>query len=159
MDDLIIYLHALLTGDATLLAIFTAAGAPRVSVTDQQNRSAASYPRMILEGEEGEEAPHGDKNFAKIFTGKVRLEIVTRQSDTCLDGLAALNAIKAQNLNLLRGNRAFGLNGITGVAVSASYNVPVFRQCSPTRRLPSIDPTIYRHLTTYDVMMNRTILF
>ena len=156
MRDLLQFIRALLIADKLLLSIFQAAGMTVVSVVAPHQRAGATYPKLILEGEEGSQETFGD-NLPKLFRGKVRLEIVTRQSDACPDALDTLRQLQDRQRDLLLGNRALKLSGIQGQTVSPSWNVPSFSQCSPTRTLPTSDPTIQRHLTTYDVLLNRNI--
>ena len=156
MRDLLQFIRALLVGDTFLLALYQAAGAAKVSVIAPHQRAGATYPKIILEGEEGEQESFGD-NLPKFFRGKVRLEIVTRQSDACPDALDTLRQLQDRQRDLLLGNSALDLPGIQGRAVSSAWNVPRFFQCSPTRTLPTSDPTIQRHLTTYDVLLNRVL--
>jgi hypothetical protein len=164
MDDLLIYIRALLLADADLQAAYLAAGASEVRVIPPTERATASYPCQVLEGEEGAQLSFGENANPKYFEGRVRLEIVTRTSVACPDALDTLRTIQARTRDLLLGNRSLSLDGIQGQAISAGqplapqvagWNVPVFRQTSPTRMIPAMDPTIYRHLTTYAVTLNR----
>lgn len=155
MDDLLIFIRALLIADADLQAAYLAAGASEVRVIPPTERSNASYPCQVLEGEEGAQLAFSENANPKYFNGVVRLEIVTRTSPACSDALDTLRTIQARTRDLLLGNRSLSLDGIQGQAISADWNVPVFRQTSPTRMIPATDPTIYRHLTTYAVTLNR----
>jgi hypothetical protein len=155
MDDLLIFIRALLIGDATLLDAFQDAGASAVRVIPPSERANASYPCQVLEGEEGAQMPFSENGNPKFFQGVVRLEVVTRTSGDCPDALDTLRTIQARTRDLLLGNRNLALPGIQGRAISDDWNVPVFRQTSPTRMVPATDPTIYRHLTTYAVTLNR----
>ena len=156
MDDLLIFIRALLVADADLLAAFLAAGGTGVSVVSPDQRVTASYPRIVLSGDEGSQLSYGD-GLAKFFNGTVRTEIVTRQSEICPDGLDVLRAIQRRCFQLLLGDPATGLLPMLGRTVSSDWNVTVFRQTNPTRMLPVNDPTFSRHLTTYAVQLNRAV--
>jgi hypothetical protein len=155
MDDLLIFIRALLRADADLQAAYLAAGASEVRVIPPTERANASYPCQVLEGEEGAQISFSENGNPKYFEGIVRLEIVTRTSGDCPDALDTLRTIQDRTRDLLLGNPKKTLPGIQGQAISADWNIPTFRQTSPTRMIPAMDPTIYRHLTTYAVTLNR----
>lgn len=176
MDDLIIYLRYLLRNDALLQAICVAAGAtPKVpggspvAVVDENLRDQASYPRIILTAEEGEQHEVGDNSLAAFFEGKLMLEIVTYQQDGVdNDGLATLNAIKARCQDIIVGDpnnprvlpgikgQNLVLQALPGQQITApKYKIDRLYQTNPTRRLPVTQVDFRRHMTTYAVMYHR----
>ena len=169
VDDLLVYCRLLLVGDAPLQALFAAnldpaalaatlaVGEPAVAVVDPENRALAAYPRIVLSGEEGEQASYGDP-MPKFYDGRLRLEVVTRQSDACPSPLSALTAIKGRCQALLGGDPTQGLPGVRGQRVSPVWQVSAFHQVRPTGRLPVTDPEFKRHLTTYAALLNRATL-
>lgn len=156
MNDLLKYLRGLYVADAQLLALFQAAGAPRVIVRTPDEREKAAYPCILLWGDEGQAVAQGDDGPPRLFDGRLRREIVTRKGDACPEPLATLRAIQARCDALTLGDRAEGLPGVKGRRVSAAHNVTVFRQVNPTGPVPAADPLIKRHLATYAVQINRT---
>lgn len=165
MRDLLQFIRFLLVGnpalsqlpDPVLLGLFIAAGASRVSVVAPHARAGATYPKIVLEGEEGQQEEKTGDGQAKFFRAKVRMEIVTRQSDVCPDALDTLWGLQSRLLDLLLGNAALSLPGVQGQRVSPAWQVSSFSQCNPTRTMAGSDPTIQRHLATYDVLLNRAI--
>ena len=166
MDDLLIFIIALFCGsggqsqlsDPVLLALFQGANQAAVTCVDPDERTAAAYPRLLLSGDEGEQAQTGDAS-AKFFDGTVRLEIVTRSSDAVPDELDLLDSLKARCTALLLGSEKAPLPPMQGRVITAAsgnaYNVSTFSQVRPTGRLPAEDPTIKRWGATYRVKLCR----
>ena len=165
MDDLLVFIIALFCGDGqsqppdlVLLTLFQRANQAAVTCVDPEERTAAAYPRLLLSGDEGEQAQTGDGN-AKFFDGTVRLEIVTRASDAVPDELDLLDNLKARCTALLLGSEKAALPPMQGrtftAAGGSSYNVSTFSQVRPTGRLPAEDPTIKRWGATYRVKLCR----
>lgn len=159
MDDLVSYIIPLLTGDATMQEIFAKAqSTPSLaqSVVRKEQREKAGYPRIVIEAHEDSQHTFGENvGAAKFFDGKLRVTIVTRQDDVDTDAYEILVEIKNRVRDLLLGNKTANLAGIKGQAVSTDWRVDVFNQIAPTGELPVTEPTMYRHLATYKVLMNR----
>lgn len=157
MDDLIAFLHGLLAGDSALATAFSNAGGTNgVDVADQDNRTTAAYPRIVLTGDEGSQMQFGENDRPQFFDGVVRIEIVVRQVSEAVqsDPLASLYAIRDRLTDLLLGNDTLNLHGVRGTTVSANWTCTRFRQ-REARRLPSVDPVFKRHETVYAVQLCR----
>lgn len=156
MEELLIFIRSLLVNDPILLAAYVAAGSTSVSVLTPRQRTVASYPRIILEGHEGEQVSFSENSRPKFTNGTVRLEIVTRKSDSDPLPLQTLYAIQEQVTELLLGNPVTGVPGIKGQQVGSKYNVPIFKQCNPSGLVPPLtDTTVERWRGTYDCQLNR----
>lgn len=160
MDDLLIHLRALLVGDPVLLSVFVSCGKDVVEVVDPMGRAEASYPRIILDGDDGSQMNFADNAAPKFFDGEVRIEIVTRRDDDyCPDHLATLRAIQSRCVALLLGNEIAGIESLKGTRFvgdsGEAWCLTQWRQGSG-RFLTVTDPKYKRHLTKFPVQLCKT---
>jgi hypothetical protein len=154
VDDLVQFIINLFQNDSELLAIFEENGQPTVQMLGIQRRVPASYPIISILAEDGKQEVYGDENAA--FThGKIRLEVVCRQTTSCVDAELCRQQITARIKQLLLGYPVSGDLGVSNTQVSTQYKCCYLRQTIPTGEIPTLsDPKDARWRGTYDVLMN-----
>lgn len=150
MDDLILYIRALLADDDAMLSIFQDCGKSAVSVKSMDSRAQAAYPRIVLDGDDGELMNQGEDEGPEFYDCEFRLEIVTRKDDYCPDERETLRQIQTRCYELLK------VRGITFVGKSGTqWCLTQWRQKS-ARFLPVTDPLYKRHQTKFAVQLYKT---
>lgn len=159
MRDLLIYIRAMLKGDPILLQLFVACGKTEVSVVNSDQRSTATYPRIILEGDDGKAVEFADDSAPWMFDTEVRLEIVTCKDDLCIDHVGTLRDIQARCMTLLLGDHDTNTEGLKGLKFRGdsgqAWNVSGWSQGS-ARFLTVNDPKYKRHLTKFPTQLCKT---
>ena len=120
-------------------------------------RATAAYPRIVLDGDEGEQESFGDNAPPKFFNGQVRIEIVTRETDGRPDPDAQIANIRTRCVQIALGSKLTPtLKGVVFTGASGEkWSVTRLTQVRPTGPLPVVDPVFCRHRTTLAVSLNR----
>ena len=158
MNALHILIVALFLGDAFLEPLFTGAGATGVEVIAEGERTTAQYPRIIVSIMDGPQHEYTDEEL-ELFVqdGRVQIEIVCRESDTCPDPLTTAMSIKAQVQDILLGRKSKELPGLVKLPFSDGSGAYICLRCvqkGPAGKLPS-DPLYERHRVSFDVTVQR----
>lgn len=158
MDELLIYLRTLFVNDVILKGIFVAAGQPEVSCVSISERITASYPRIILFGNEGNQLQYGD-NIPKFFKGSFNVEAVARKTDLNQTPLATVRAIEKRIRQLVLGAPQLNpsIHGLQGTVVGSDFRVDVVDQVW-SQLLPKYDPTVERWGVFYNILLNQYVV-
>ncbi len=153
MDDLLTYLHGLFTADVDIIAAFTAAGTSTVSCVRPNQRIKPVYPRIIMEGDDGQSSMYGDV-MPKFYDATLWLKVMVRKSDADQASISTLTTVKARVTELILGQPALGIQGLQGTKFSASYRCDSIQERSSKIEYGVTDPTVDRWRVSYHVKLN-----
>lgn len=174
MDELLGFLFDRLNGDLQLTDLYRKAGGAaggRLVIAPHQ-RTAASYPRVVLSGEEGRGQSFSEDEGPVLLDGHITFEILTRRDDnTCPKPLDTLRRLQRRLMALLLGDDRQGIEPVKGQIVfnpedapdadgnggdpnAYRWNVMQLKQTAG-RILPTTSPDFVRHETVFQVGLYR----
>jgi hypothetical protein len=162
MDELIVFLRQLLIQDTVFAGVCASAGSAKAIITAPRQRAVASYPKTVIDGDDGDDVWTGDI-LPKYFRARLRLEFYARLSDADTDPLGTRQKMFNRARDLITGIPANAANGMVSIpGITGQVVGPNWRVCSASisaNNIPNTeDETICRKDIRVEVLLSRITL-